>query len=174
MRTQHVYHRPNCILCAVPEMTRHAVAFCKFMAFAVDAVHKAFGPVWAPPGQQVPLQELLLDHSLLSLKTTQGLVMWVASLVACCLRCDAMFTDASPDLHEFMSRWALVLLWWATSDETSLYRQEAVHVFRELQKFLNGQSMFAGGTVNYCATKAAQAAKMDTVGIAAPRYAASH
>ena len=80
MRTQHVYHRPNCILCAVPEMTRHAVAFYKFMGFAADAVHKSFGPVWAPPGQQVPLQELLLDHSLLSLKTTQGLVMWVASL----------------------------------------------------------------------------------------------
>ena len=27
-------------------------------------------------------QELLFDHSLLSLKTTQGLVMWVASLMS--------------------------------------------------------------------------------------------
>ena len=80
MRTQHVY-QPNCILFAVPETTRHAVAFCKFMGFAAGAVRKAFDPVWAPTGQQVPLQELLLDHPLLSLKTTQGLVMWAASLV---------------------------------------------------------------------------------------------
>ena len=72
--------------------------------------------------------------------------MWVPSLVSWRLRCDAVFRDASPDLHEFVSRWALVLLWWATSEETSLYRQEAVHVFQELQKFLNGRSN-AGGTV---------------------------
>ena len=38
MRTQHVYHWLNCILCAVPETTRHAVAFCKFIGFAADAV----------------------------------------------------------------------------------------------------------------------------------------
>ena len=50
MRTQHVHHQPNCILSAVPKMTRHAVAFCKFMGFATDAVHKAFGPVRAPAG----------------------------------------------------------------------------------------------------------------------------
>ena len=122
MRTRHVYHQPNCILCVVPEMTRHVVALCKFMGFAVDAVRKAFGPVWASPGQQVPLQGLLLDPPLLSLKTTQGLVMWAASLNSCHLRCDAVFMDASPDLHEFVFRWASVLLWWATSDKTSLYR----------------------------------------------------
>ena len=138
MRTQHVYHRPNCIRCAVLETTRHALAFCKFMGFAADSVRKAFGPVWAPTGQQVPLQELLLDHPLSSLKTTQRPVMWAASLVSWRLRCDAVFRDASLDLHEFVSGWAAVLLWWATSDETSLYRQEVVHVYQELQKFLHG------------------------------------
>ena len=109
MRTQHVYHRPNCILCAVPKTTRHAVAFCKFMGFAIDVVHKAYGPVWSPAGQQLSLRDLLLDNPLLSLKNTQRLVTWAASPVSWRLRCDALFIQVCLDLRECVSRWAFVL-----------------------------------------------------------------
>ena len=72
------------------------------------------------------------------------------------VRCDALFRGVSPDLGEFVSRWASVLLWWATTNETSLYRQEAVHVYQELQKFLQGQPMFTGGQRPRRRTKAPQ------------------
>ena len=141
-RTQHVYHRPKCVLCNVLETTKHAVAYCKFMGFAADVVLKAFGPVWDATGQQVGMQDMLLTQPTLALRSTQGLVMWSASLVSWRLRCDAVFREQSLDLSGFVSSWASVLMWWATAEETSLCRQEALHVHRELHNFLVGKPMF--------------------------------
>ena len=62
------------------------------------------------------------------------------------MQCDALFRGVSPDLREFVSTWASVLLWWAIAHEMSFYWQEAVHIYQELQKFLQRQPMFTGGT----------------------------
>ena len=144
-RTQHVYHRPKCVLCDVLETTRHAVAFCKFMGFASDVVVKSFGPLWSNTGQQLSLQDSLLTHPLKALQSTQGLSLWAASFVSWRLRCDAVFRDKSPTVQDFAGRWAATMLWWATADETSLYRQESMHIYRELQLFISGAPMFQGG-----------------------------
>ena len=56
-----------------------------------------------------------------------------------------MFRDKSPTVQDFAGRWAATMLWWATADETSLYRQESMHIYRELQLFISGAPMFQGG-----------------------------
>ena len=139
-RTQHVYHRPKCVLCDVLETTRHAVAFCKFMRFVSNVVVKSFGPLWSNTGHQLSLQDSLLTHPLKALQSTQGLSLWAASFVSRRLRCDAVFRDKSPTVQDFAGRWAATMLWWATADETSLYRQESMHIYRGLHvPFVNGR-----------------------------------
>ena len=52
-RTEHVYHRPKCVLCDVLETIRHAVAYCKFMGFVADVVQ-------APQGAVIPQRQCKL------------------------------------------------------------------------------------------------------------------
>ena len=44
--TQHVAHRPDCILCSVSKTTQHVLALCNNHSLAADVVTKAFGPAW--------------------------------------------------------------------------------------------------------------------------------
>ena len=58
------------------------MAYYKFMGFASHVVLKAFGPAWSDNGQHLGMQEMLLTMLLKALQSTQGLVMWAASLVS--------------------------------------------------------------------------------------------
>ena len=86
-----------------------------------------------------------MSHLLLSLQSTQGLVIWVAvtpflETVVC--------SQVQGRVIQYPELWSSELLWWATVAKTSLCRTETMRVCLNLQLFLEGRPMFEMGAVS--------------------------
>ena len=76
-----------CEMCGVPENHRHVYGHCKYIPYALDVVSKTFFPCKGADGTPLDPTTILADHPLISLTTTQGLVIWAAVLSSWSLRC---------------------------------------------------------------------------------------
>ena len=96
----------------------HVFRHCFFSPFLFDTVRRAFGLVPTPSGVVEPSQ-LLHEHPLLSLTTTQGLILWAGVKVQWNLRCRAKYQKKAPVLDEFIAGWATVLRRWRAERDMS-------------------------------------------------------
>ena len=108
----------------------HVFRNCFFSNFMFDTVRRAFGVVQGPSGVAEP-SRLLRDHPLLSLTTTQGLLLWAGLKVKWSLRCRAQYQKHMPVLDEFIAGWAGVLRRWRAEVNMSCSRLD-LYTFVEI------------------------------------------
>jgi hypothetical protein len=90
---------------------RHVLKNCYFSGFMFDTVRKAFGLVQREGGALEP-SRLLLDEPLLSLQSTQGLVLWAGLRAQWRLRCEVKYQRQQVSLHDFVALWVAGLESW--------------------------------------------------------------
>ena len=108
----------------------HVFRNCLFSNFMFDTVRRAFRVVQGPSGVVEP-SRLLRDHPLLSLTTTQGLLLWAGLKVQWSLRCQAKYQKHMPVLDEFIAGWAGVLRRWRAEVNMSCSRLD-LYTFVEI------------------------------------------
>ena len=101
----------------------HVFRHCFFCNFMFDTVRRAFGLVESEQGRVEP-SRLLRDHPLLSLTSTQGLILWAGSKVQWGLRCRAKYQRVAPVLDEFIAGWAGLLRAWRAEKDMSCSRRD--------------------------------------------------
>ena len=97
-----------CLLDGRVEDHEHVFCHCMFGAFMQSTVRKAFGLVESGRVQVEP-SRLLRDFPLLSLTSTQGLLLWAGLRAQLNLRCRAKYQHQPSTLDEFIAGWAGVL-----------------------------------------------------------------
>ena len=112
-----------CPLDSKVETHEHVFRHCFFSSFLFDTVRRAFGLVPTPSGAVEP-SRLLHEHPLLSLTTTQGLILWAGVKVQWNLRCRAKYQKKAPVLDEFIAGWATVLRRWRSERDMSCARSD--------------------------------------------------
>ena len=100
-----------CPQCGRVEDHAHTLKRCYFSAFMFDTVRKAFG-VAQGVGAAVEPSRLLLEEPLLSLQTTQGLVLWAGLRAQWKLRCEVKYQHRQVSLEDFVAVWVGVLESW--------------------------------------------------------------
>ena len=99
----------------------HVSRHCMFGAFMQSTVRKAFGLVDSG-GVKVEPSRLLRDFPLLSITTTQGLLLWAGLKAQWNLWCRAKYQHQPATLDEFIAGWAGVLRRWRAESNMSVPR----------------------------------------------------
>ena len=92
----------QCELCGVTETHRHVYGFCKYIPFAPD-VSKTFTPCRREDGIPLNPTTLLADHPLISLTTTQGLIIWAVVQSSWSLRGSQVLHQQTHGLDKFFA-----------------------------------------------------------------------
>ena len=116
----------------------HVFRHCFLSAFMFDTIRWAFGLVTHDGGTVEP-SRLLLEHSLLSLTMTQGLVLWAGLKCPWGFRCRAKYQHLPPVLDEFVAGWAAILQRWRSERDMSCSRQDVQHLIRQLESWFENR-----------------------------------
>ena len=92
-----------------------------------DTVRKAFGLVRHDVGE-MDLSRLATERPLLSLTTTQGLVLWAGFKVQWNLWCQPKYKRVCRVLEEFIAGWAMVVRHWRSERDVSCLRGDLCHL----------------------------------------------
>ena len=120
---------------------RHVLKNCYFSGFMFDTVRKAFGLVQREGGALEP-SRLLLDEPLLSLQSTQGLVLWAGLRAQWRLRCEVKYQRQQVSLHDFVALWVAGLESWRSERNMSCSRSDLQHLIAQLQAWGESRTMF--------------------------------
>ena len=134
-----------CEMCGVPENHRHVYGHCKYIPYALDVVSKTFSPCKGADGTPLDPTTILADHPLISLTTTQGLVIWAAVLSSWSLRCSQVLHQQTHGLDEFVATWLSKLEQWRTSRGCTLPRKDLSTVIGQLLGWQIRKAVFALG-----------------------------
>ena len=136
-RTGHRVGSKLCPLCHKLEDHEHVLRHCRFSPFIFDTVRKAFGLVRQDKLVVEP-SRVLLENPTLSLRTSQGLVLWAALKAQWALRCQARFQGAVPTLDDFVARRVGVMEIWRAKKDLSLSRVDLQHLIEQLFSWFTG------------------------------------
>ena len=118
----------------------HVFRHCMFSAFMQSTVRKAFGMVDAG-GVKVEPSRLLRDFPLLSITTTQGLMLWAGLKAQWNLRCRAKYQHQPATLDEFIAGWAGVLRRWRAESNMSVPRRDLFLFIKILDGWFDNPAM---------------------------------
>ena len=130
-----------CPQCGRVEDHAHTLKRCYFSAFMFDTVRKAFGLAQGGGGAVEP-SRLLLEEPLLSLQTTQGLVLWAGLRAQWKLRCEVKYQHRQVSLEEFVAVWVGVLEIWRGERNMSCSRVDLRHLIAQLHSWADHKTMF--------------------------------
>ena len=120
---------------------QHVLKRCFFSGFMFDTVRKAFGLVSWEGGSMEP-SRLLLAAPLLSMQTTQGLVLWVGLRAQWRLGCEVKYQRQQVSLHDFVALWGAGLESWRGERNMSCNRADLQHLIVQLQAWGESRVMF--------------------------------
>ena len=118
----------------------HVFCHCMFGAFMQSTVRKAFGLVESG-GVQVEPSRLLRDFPLLSLTSTQGLLLWAGLKAQWKVRCRAKYQHQPSTLDEFIAGWAGVLRRWRAESNMSVPRRDLFLFVKILDGWFDKRAM---------------------------------
>ena len=106
-----------------------------------DTLRKAFGLAQGV-GAAVEPSRLLLEEPLLSLQTTQGLVLWAGPRAQWKLRCEVKYQHRQVSLEDFVAAWVGVLESWRGERNISCSRVDLRHLIAQLHSWAEHKTMF--------------------------------
>ena len=127
-----------CPQCGRVEDHAHTPKRCYFSAFMFDTVRKAFGLAQGVGGAVEP-SRLLLEEPLLSLQTTQGLVLWAGLRAQWKLQCEVKYQHRQVSLEDFVAVWVES---WRGDRNMSCSRADLRHLIAQLHSWAEHKTMF--------------------------------
>ena len=118
----------------------HVFRHCMLSAFMQSTLRKAFGMVEAGGGKVEP-SRLLRDFPLLSITTTQGLLLWAGLKAQWNLRCRAKYQHQPAAQDEFIAGWAGVLRRWLAESNMSVPRRDLFFFINILDGWFDNPAM---------------------------------
>lgn len=134
-----------CPLDGLVETHEHIYRHCKFTAFAIDTVRKAFKLPTLEDGTVLEPSRILAEHPLQSLTTTQGLLLWTAAHTQWALRCAKQFQGADPNLDDFVAAWLCKLEIWRSHQGCTLQGRDLGVLIGQLLNWQVHRTMFPLG-----------------------------
>ena len=134
-----------CPLDGLVETHEHIYRHCRYSAFLIDTVRKAFKLPVQEDSSLIEPSRLLSEHPLQSLTTTQGLLLWSAAHTAWALRCAKHFQATESNLDDFVAAWLCKLEIWRSHKGCTLQGKDLGIIIGQLLNWQVHRTMFPLG-----------------------------
>ena len=113
----------------------HFLRGCLTSSVMFDLVRQSFGVVQTKDGSAGEPSRLVVDAPVLSLGTTQGLLVWARLRAQWVLRCAKRFRGEAYSKEIFIAKWLSICRSWQRQNEISLSRRDLWHFVSVLESW---------------------------------------